>query len=429
MIGGASKMMANAAICLLVTALLPLTAAAQTDDDFRLKPGARGKLCLECHDEFAETIDYKYLHTPLKDGECTGCHSPHTSNHGMLLVAESEAVCFECHEEIIPEDAKSVHEVVAQGQCLKCHAQHASPNEFLLIKPAGELCFECHNEKKAKVSKVKFKHEPVEESCVNCHSPHASSKGEHLLDRKSTTLCAGSGCHTTGEASFKKAHMGYPVESSRCTSCHDVHGSNRKGLLYNTVHKPVREKKCSKCHMGANSATPLKTKLDGRALCEFCHKETVAETVGKTNVHWPVLGGEGCTNCHSPHASPTSGLLRGTATETCGRCHADSIARQKNSETSHEPVADGECATCHTPHGSDNLFYLVEESPSEMCAECHDWQTHVSHPSGEEIIDPRDKNLRVDCVSCHRTHGSEFKHFTHYEYDKVLCLQCHKELL
>jgi len=49
--------------------------------------GAEGKLCLNCHPDFAEKLKSKFVHTPVKTTECSGCHNPHASRHGKLLFA------------------------------------------------------------------------------------------------------------------------------------------------------------------------------------------------------------------------------------------------------------------------------------------------------------------------------------------------------
>jgi predicted CXXCH cytochrome family protein len=63
----------------------------------------------------------------------------------------------------------------------------------------------------------------------------------------------------------------------------------------------------------------------------------------------------------------------------------------------------------------------------KTCSACHDYSTHSAHPLGEKAIDPRNKNLRVDCLSCHKGHGTEFKRMLLAETNVELCTQCHKK--
>ena len=90
-------------------------------------------------------------------------------------------------------------------------------------------------------------------------------------------------------------------------------------------------------------------------------------------------------------------------------------------------IADGECSECHSPHSSENLFILSEASFMDLCGACHEWQTHTTHPIGAEVIDPRNGNISVDCSSCHRVHGTEYKHFIYTENKDDLCTQCHAD--
>jgi predicted CXXCH cytochrome family protein len=62
-----------------------------------------------------------------------------------------------------------------------------------------------------------------------------------------------------------------------------------------------------------------------------------------------------------------------------------------------------------------------------MCAQCHEWQTHSTHPIGEKFADPRNKNVTLQCLSCHRSHGTEYKHFIYYDTTNDLCIQCHTQ--
>ena len=101
--------------------VLVIASAGYAADKFKLKPGARGKLCVECHDEFKETLGKPVVHKPISEGDCASCHNPHTSNYEMLLAAESGEMCMECHDDLAPQEAMSVHEVFVDGKCLACH--------------------------------------------------------------------------------------------------------------------------------------------------------------------------------------------------------------------------------------------------------------------------------------------------------------------
>ena len=113
-------------------------------------------------------------------------------------------------------------------------------------------------------------------------------------------------------------------------------------------------------------------------------------------VHWALLDKKGCINCHSPHGSANDSLLKEPMLFVCASCHADTVARQERAVTQHPP-----------------------------CGECHEWQAHSTHPIGDDVVDPRNANITVQCSSCHRSHGTEYKHFIYYQNKDDLCVQCH----
>lgn len=423
------KIITKALISLGVASLFfmqPSLYAKDNDLVFKLKPGASGKLCLNCHTTFQEKIAKPFVHTPLKKGDCTGCHNPHTSSHGKLLAADASGICATCHQGIIPASARSVHKVVAEGTCMKCHDPHAASNKFNLLSAGNKLCLGCHKSMGETLPKVKFKHPPVEKDCLICHDPHASAKFKFLLKNDVTPLCIG--CHKTDKPIFIKKHMNYPVATSRCTGCHDPHGSNVAGILYNNVHKPVANKMCNQCHEEATSVNPLKIKKEGYELCRGCHNEMINQTFGKNRIHWPLLGKEGCLSCHNPHAGKQKGILKDSMITLCGRCHADTIKRQEKSLSKHEPIAEGRCTDCHDPHASDNLFLTQKPADFELCAsQCHDWGKHSTHPIGEKFKDPRNKSTSLGCLSCHRSHGTEYKKMLFFPTTTELCTQCHEQ--
>ncbi len=405
-------------ICFLLAGT-PSSAA----DKFNLKADAKGKVCLGCHTTFVDKLKSPFVHTPVKAGDCTGCHNPHASAHGKLLAADASQICSRCHS-VIPEKAVSVHSAIGNGKCTVCHDPHASANKFNLRQGGNKLCFSCHSKMEGPATNAKFKHAPVAKNCLECHNPHASGSFKSLLKDAAPSLCLK--CHKQNTPLFAKQHMNYPVANSKCTICHSVHGSDKGGMVYNNVHKPVSGKMCSQCHEDAASPTPFKTKKTGNALCQGCHSNMMNEMRLKNRIHWPVLSKKGCLSCHNPHASPESALLKAPMATVCGSCHQDSIDRQNRALTKHDPVANGFCTSCHQPHASDSTF-LMSQSVVELCGTCHDWQKHSSHPMGEKVRDRRNKNLTVQCLSCHSAHGTEFKNMLLAVTVSDMCTQCHTE--
>ena len=417
-------------LCLM--SFLTFAAPVHSKNEFKLKLGAKGQICLKCHETFKKTLKSRFVHPLLKKGECIGCHVPHSSSHKSLLNEDRAKLCYNCHKEVLPENARSSHDVVVEGNCKTCHDSHGSNNRFILSKSGNELCLDCHKDMSADVRKVRFKHKSLEnrKGCLNCHDPHASAKSSFLLESQAPTLCLK--CHKTDKASFAKKHMNYPVKNADCTSCHNPHGSNNRGIIFDVAHAAVTEGKCTECHQ---KPTSLKTKKKTTQLCRECHKDMVDQTFNKNRVHWPLVDKVGCVNCHDPHATKEQKLLKGSIVNVCGRCHADTVELQewsiKNPKNDYlcEPVKKGNCIACHSPHAADNVLLITQKSvTNDLCGRCHDWETHSTHPIGAKIIDNRNKNLTVECLTCHQACGTGNKPAmltfnTTYE----LCLQCHVE--
>lgn len=399
---------------------------AFSENKFHLKPDAKGKVCLVCHVAFKEKLSLPFIHTPVKAGDCSDCHNPHTSGHGKLMASDPGRICNTCHGGIVPEKAQSVHKVVVEGNCVKCHDPHAAANRFNLRFSGNELCNSCHKDIAEAVAGGKFKHSPVGKGCLNCHSPHASAKSVKLLKNSVPSLCTG--CHDAGKPAFAKRHQEYSVGKSNCTSCHDPHGSNRGALMWANVHVPVVNKMCNQCHQDPSSPQGYKPKIEGYELCRGCHNNMMNETFGRNRIHWPLVDQAACFNCHNPHASKSKGLLKGPMKSLCGTCHQDVVERQEKSLVKHEPIAQGSCTTCHSPHSSGNVFMLDNTTVLDLCGTCHNWRTHTNHPLGGKVTDPRNRNLGVDCLSCHRSHGTDQKFFAYFNPKMDLCVQCHVDL-
>jgi DmsE family decaheme c-type cytochrome len=421
-------MISRPAIALVsMVALLSLASIARSQQNpYRLKEPDEKKLCITCHTDFEQKLKNRFVHTPVRSGECSGCHDPHVSAHGKLLSADPNQICAGCHDSVITKDAKSAHKPVADGQCSTCHDPHASENSANLKAKGSDLCFTCHKELGDSVRKARFKHSPVEQGCSTCHAAHASNESVRLLKTAVPAVCLN--CHKPDTPSFQARHMKYPVGQASCTSCHDPHGSNQAALLLDNVHAPLSGGGgCTQCHEPPDSPTPFATKQRGFELCKGCHADMVNTTMAKRQLHWPAVDQRGCVNCHNPHASKQEKLLKAATPQLCTSCHADTMKRIGGIAVKHAPVDGGTCVACHSPHGSNGVYFLNQDSVIKTCTACHDYATHSAHPIGDKAIDPRNKNLQVDCLSCHKGHGTEFKHMLLAETNVELCTQCHKQ--
>jgi predicted CXXCH cytochrome family protein len=197
-------------------------------------------------------------------------------------------------------------------------------------------------------------------------------------------------------------------------------------MLLDKVHAPVARMMCTQCHEPPGAPNALAVKQGAPALCRGCHAQKLTAILDKNRVHQPVLEGKACLNCHGPHASKRSGLLRGTTVSVCGSCHADTIRRNEKAGSKHKPVAEGDCSGCHDPHSASGALLLHSPDRVQGCAKCHEWTTHSSHPLGAKFADPRNKNLKMECLSCHRAHGTEFAKLMPYPKQTDMCVKCHE---
>lgn len=414
--------------CVSVAVLLGVAAHARGQQNpYRLKDPDQKKICLGCHTDFEQKLKKKVVHTPVRSGDCSGCHDPHVSTHAKLLAADTRHVCAGCHDAVIPAKARSVHKVVADGDCQKCHDPHSSDNPASLLGKGNDLCLGCHKDIGETVTKAKFKHSPVQQGCLSCHAAHGSDQAPALLRKPTPGVCLT--CHKPDTPSFQTRHGKYPVARGSCTSCHDPHGSNQPALLQNVVHAPVGAGTCNRCHEAPDSATPFATRKTGFELCKGCHNDMVNATMAKRHLHWPVADRKGCVNCHNPHASKQPKLLAEAAPALCGRCHADTLKRIAGVSAKHAPVDGGTCTACHSPHGAEGVHLVDQPSIVKLCSTCHDYAVHSAHPIGEKAVDPRNKNLRVDCLSCHKGHGTAYKRMLLAETNVELCTRCHKKFV
>jgi DmsE family decaheme c-type cytochrome len=394
---------------------------------YRLKDPNQTKICLGCHTDFEQKLKKPVVHAAVQAGDCSSCHDPHVSSHPKLLSGDLRELCASCHGSVIPDTAKSAHKPVVDGECRKCHDPHASDNPKLLVTKGDALCFTCHKQLGDAVASAKFKHSAMQKGCPTCHDPHGSDQADHLLKKAVPGVCLD--CHKPDAPAFVARHQKYPVGKADCSSCHDPHGSNQPALLLNNVHAPVTAGGCNRCHQNPDSATPFATKAPGYELCKGCHSEMVATVMAKQRLHWPVASGKGCVSCHNPHASNHDKLIKVETQDLCRSCHPDTLQRIAAIESKHVPVESGMCVSCHSPHSSQGAYLIDQPSVMKLCGQCHDYQSHSAHPLGDKAVDPRNKNLRVDCLSCHKAHGTPFAKMLLAETNIELCTRCHKKFV
>jgi len=281
------------------------------------------KTCVECH---KRTVKKDILHGPTAT-DCTSCHEPNGKEHpledveGFTLFAEGAELCYSCHTELEAEHSlKYVHKPVKNGECNECHEVHSSNDPKLIFTQAPDLCFFCHSEIEDKAATAKTVHTASFEgdACLICHTPHAS-KQKRLLAGKNRDLCLS--CHNkiikredeTLIANIDKhiTESSYPHKAlkKRCTSCHNPHYSERELMLkenfpLGTYAKGVEEtfQLCFDCHdvdlLNLEKTTEYTLFRNGEQNLHYLH-------VNKEK-------GRNCTTCHDLHAANNAQLIATT---------------------------------------------------------------------------------------------------------------------
>jgi len=199
------------------------------------------ELCAKCH-ETGKGVAFP--HGPVAVGECTICHTPHSSDRGKLLVDDPYKLCFSCH--VVTKDELGQFEFVhqpAKDDCIGCHNPHGAANAKMLKADAPDLCYGCHADIQKVAQNSSHRHSAVTEAggCLHCHTPHASTV-QFILKDAPMSLCVS--CHDqpvkaaqgatvpsfTEQIKGKKSLHG-PVAQKDCAGCHAVHGSDHFRLL------------------------------------------------------------------------------------------------------------------------------------------------------------------------------------------------------
>lgn len=366
-----------------------------------------------CHNSL---IGKKHVHLPVSE-DCSTCHEANENKHPtsegneFSLTADIPELCYMCHEE--PSGEGTIHAPVEAGECTTCHSPHSSDNPFLLPgKTIGEICSTCHN---LKIEKPKSVHLPVQEqNCQYCHNPHQSVHSS-LLKKDIPQLCFL--CHDKQKSEMTMNNIHPPFEE--CSNCHEAHQSTQRKLLRanvpdlcftchsdlqenmpdsSLVHAPfISGKSCVSCHSPHASTAETLTLSEQPQICLQCHGRQISlkdrkianikEKLGKRNTVHEAINSGGCTSCHNPHYSENRSLLIDSfpagkyssdyksAYNLCFSCHdSEMLARADvDGETNFRlgklnlhflhvsRQKSRSCSNCHDPHGTKNKHLIAEK--------------------------------------------------------------------
>lgn len=277
---------------------------------------AQAELCATCHDYKDKTLVAAHRAQPFEKSVCTGCHQPHGSDRPKLLQTE-------------------MHPPFEARQCESCHATPDGGKIRLTETTPNATCYLCHDQMKERLTTVKSKHSLLatsDNSCMECHDPHATKEKRYLKERQ-TALCGN--CH--GDVTSAKKHPHEALKAG-CTICHDAHGSNEHNNLrakINTV--------CLGCH-GENGFRVVASQ--GREVELYQGIKLIGGIFEDIKI---LVLRDGAKKGHPYTNHPVEGDSHGAAGAIT-------------------------CVTCHLPHGGNGArqMYVTEDTNSgTLCVKCH----------------------------------------------------------
>ncbi len=327
-----------------------------------------GDLCYKCHDRLDTK---KAVHKPVKEGKCTKCHDAHQSPYRFQLRAEGVNLCFMCHDKKLAS-GKFVHGPVAVGGCTMCHNPHQTDYPRMLNAAGNEVCFTCHVDKAEAFKGKKFVHKPVQDKCVNCHSPHSGDFQYNLPAEATQDLCFR--CHKDKKewiSKVKVKHGGLTTER-KCLACHDPHVSDYAKQL---IKAPMDT--CMTCH-DKQLDTP-----DGKIMNMKSYLEN------NKDHHGPIKQKD-CSACHNTHGSDNFRILRKYFPpvfyapfdpknyDLCFNCHEKTLVLEPRTTTLtgfrngdqnlhflhvNKAVKGRTCRACHDAHATNNPKHIRDSVP------------------------------------------------------------------
>ena len=160
----------------------------------------KNQLCFTCHDKSKEEV----LHKPYEDGQCTTCHSPHSSDFAKQTRADGNALCLACHA---PRQVKGDKVELFASQEISAQEFNEAPKVLPSDKAIAGHPWAGHP-----VAAIADPLNPAQKmSCLSCHNQHASSQ-QYLIRTakdaktgKDADIC--NTCHQAYEAQQKAANL------------------------------------------------------------------------------------------------------------------------------------------------------------------------------------------------------------------------------
>jgi predicted CXXCH cytochrome family protein len=179
--------------------------------------------CLSCHTDMAERIKSEPVShdAVFMDQGCANCHDPHAAAGPNLLRDRADHLCLKCHNQpqqasdgrTIPDmqptlNRRFLHGPIRAGDCAACHSVHGGENARLLVKRFPDtfyasfdltnyaLCFSCHSEDLVLTEQtdeltgfrdgdrnlhyLHVNRDQKGRTCKTCHDIHGSDRPDHI---------------------------------------------------------------------------------------------------------------------------------------------------------------------------------------------------------------------------------------------------------
>ncbi|MHC4852687.1 MAG: cytochrome c3 family protein [Planctomycetota bacterium] len=197
-----------------------------SDHRHQLKDEAQAQ-CLDCHEAKRSEIESAtvYHEALMREDGCSNCHQSHASRFPKLLDQPVNEICARCHDKpqkrpdgtvVAPisktvGESKFLHGPIRTGDCTSCHNSHGAKT-FRMLR--GEypqsfyapfdvrlytLCFACHDARAFTTERTTtltdFRHgdrnlhllhvnkETKGRTCRACHRTHASNRPMHMAEK------------------------------------------------------------------------------------------------------------------------------------------------------------------------------------------------------------------------------------------------------
>jgi len=257
-----------------------------------------------------------------------------------------------------------------------------------------------------------------------------TSKAEIIFFGASLACLAAGGPREARGAEVEPEYLG----SEECLACHeDLEDSFSRNIHSKATYWNAKSVGCEDCH-GPGSAhaesdgdVALGTPADlaaqkSDAVCLSCHDGDLGHTYWQGSAHQVM--DVTCVSCHSVHANNENMLNSPSEARTCFGCHTEQ--RTNVSRRSRHPMDDAtrkagtgkmDCSSCHNSHGSQSEKLISANTINEKCYECHaEMQAPVLWEHSP---------VKENCLNCHNPHGSNYPNLLVTQRTR-LCQNCHE---